>query len=225
MKMSRLKLPSFPTRGGNTIFTKFLKLESEKQKRILNAAMKEFAQKGYKNASTEVIVKEADISKGALFYYFKNKKELFLYLYDYALEVVKNEILTKFDTKERDIFARRRQALVLKTEVLNKHPEIYDFLGAAYIEEASEVKSELDVRNRGAMAAGKAKLYEGIDTSMFKEGIDIEKAIEIISWTIEGITNKEMQRIKNLPMQEVNFTELLEEVDEYLEILKESFYK
>lgn len=187
--------------------------------------MKEFAQKGYKNASTEIIVKEADISKGALFYYFKNKKELFLYLYDYALEVVKNEILTKFDTNERDIFARRRQALVLKTEVLNKHPEIYDFLGAAYIEEAGEVKSELESRNKGAMTAGKAKLYEDIDTSKFKEGIDIEKAIEIISWTLEGITNKEMQTIKNLPMQEVNFTELLQEVDSYLEILKKSFYK
>jgi hypothetical protein len=93
------------------------------------------------------------------------------------------------------------------------------------MEEAGEVKSDLESRNRGAMAEGKAKLYEDIDTSKFKEDVDINKAIEIITWTLEGITNKEMQRIKNLPMHEVNFTELLEEVDGYLEVLKKSFYK
>ena len=60
-----------------------MSLSEEKQQRILNAALKEFAQKGYKNASTNQIVKEADISKGLLFHYFKNKKQLFLFLYDY----------------------------------------------------------------------------------------------------------------------------------------------
>ncbi len=191
----------------------------------MNAAMKEFAQKGFKNASTDLIVKEADISKGALFYYFKNKKVLFLFLYDYALDIVKNEILMKFNTAEKDIFERRRQALVLKIEVMKMHPEIYDFLAVAYMEDSSEVKSELEKRNKGAMAAGQAKLYEGIDTSKFKEEVDIKKAVEIINWTLEGITNKEMQSIKGLSMQEVNFTELLEEVDIYMEMLKKSFYK
>lgn len=187
--------------------------------------MKEFALKGFKNASTDAIVKEAAISKGALFHYFNNKKDLFLFLYDYALNIVKNEIMMKFNFDEKDVFSRRRQALLLKTEVLIKHPEIYDFLAVAYMEESVEVKNELESRNRGAMAAGQAKLYEGIDTSKFKDGIDIKKAIEIINWTLEGFTNKEMQRLKNLPMQEVDFNELLEEVDSYLEILKKSFYK
>ena len=57
---------------------KFLALDQDKQDRILNAAMEEFARNGYKNTSTNKIVKQAGISKGLLFHYFSNKKELYL---------------------------------------------------------------------------------------------------------------------------------------------------
>lgn len=187
--------------------------------------MKEFAQKGFKNASTDAIVKEAAISKGALFHYFNNKKDLFLFLYDFALDMVKEEILGKLNYEEKDIFARRMQGLVLKTEVLKRHPEMYDFLGAAYLEGAVEVKSELDRRAKQLIEVGQAKLYSGMDTSKFREEIDLAKAIEIINWTMEGITNKQMQIIKKMPMEDVNFDELLQEVDVYMEMLKVSFYK
>jgi TetR/AcrR family transcriptional regulator len=215
----------FKIKEAHIIFTKFLKLEPEKQQRILNAAMKEFAQKGFKNASTEVIVKEADISKGALFYYFKNKKGLFLFLYDYALDILKDEILMKFNYEEKDIFERRKQAMLLKIEVLKKHPEMYDFLGAAYLEDSSEVKSELESRNKELMASGQGKLYEGIDTSKFKEDVDVKRAIEIISWTIDGFINKEREIMKSFPLKEVNQHEMLRELEFYLEMLKKSFYK
>ena len=68
---------------------KFEKLDEEKRQNILRAALNIFAVKGYKDASTNKIVKEAGISKGTLFYYFKNKEGLYHYLIDYSLEVIK----------------------------------------------------------------------------------------------------------------------------------------
>jgi TetR/AcrR family transcriptional regulator len=212
-------------KGGNIIFSKFLKLKLEKQERIINAAMKEFAQKGFKTASTDMIVKEAAISKGALFHYFSNKKGLFLFLYDYAIDIVKNEILMKFNNDEKDIFVRRKQAILLKIEVLKKHPEIYDFLTVAYVEDSSEVKSDLVNRNKKLIASGKGMLNEGIDTSKFKESVDINKAVDIITWTIDGFINKETEIIKNFPLKELNYDEMLKELDIYLEMLKKNFYK
>jgi TetR/AcrR family transcriptional regulator len=212
-------------KGGNIIFSKFLKLKLEKQERIINAAMKEFAQKGFKTASTDMIVKEAAISKGALFHYFSNKKGLFLFLYDYAIDIVKNEILMKFNNDEKDIFVRRKQAMLLKIEVLKKHPEIYDFLTVAYVEDSSEVKSDLVNRNKKLIASGKGMLNEGIDTSKFKESVDINKAVDIITWTIDGFINKETEIIKNFPLKELNYDEMLKELDIYLEMLKKNFYK
>ena len=54
----------------------FLELDQNKQERITEAAIKEFARFGYENSSTNRIVKECDISKGSLFKYFESKEEL-----------------------------------------------------------------------------------------------------------------------------------------------------
>jgi len=57
---------------------KFLKLDDEKKDRILNAAMKEFRY-GYVKASTDIIVKEAGISKGLLFHYSARRSNCTLF--------------------------------------------------------------------------------------------------------------------------------------------------
>ncbi|WP_242822971.1 TetR/AcrR family transcriptional regulator [Syntrophobotulus glycolicus] len=43
---------------------------------ILNAAFKEFAERGFDEASTNVIAKESGISKGLMFHYVNSKKDL-----------------------------------------------------------------------------------------------------------------------------------------------------
>lgn len=209
----------------NIIFTKFLNLKPEKRQRILNAAMKEFAQKGFKNASTDVIVKEAGISKGALFHYFNNKKDLFLFLYDYTMDVLMNEMLPKFDFNEKDVFNRILQGSRLKLEILKMYPEMYNFILTAYMEESREVKSELEKRNKGFVATGYNLLSEGIDYTRFKDGVDGKRAADIIFWTMEGYTNKELAKVRTFALYELNIDELLKEVEIYLDMLKKSFYK
>ena len=60
---------------------RFRELPEEKQLRILNAAMEVFAQNDYKKVSTDLIAAKAEVSKGLLFYYFRNKKELYFSVY------------------------------------------------------------------------------------------------------------------------------------------------
>ena len=56
---------------------RFAKLTREKQERILQAAAQQFAAHGYENASLNQILSEAGISKGAAYYYFDDKADLF----------------------------------------------------------------------------------------------------------------------------------------------------
>ena len=74
---------------------KFMSFDPQKRDRIINTALEEFAQKGYKNASTNEIVKKADISKGLLFHYFGNKKSLFLFLYEYSWDILSKDFFRK----------------------------------------------------------------------------------------------------------------------------------
>jgi AcrR family transcriptional regulator len=207
------------------IFSKFLNLNSEKRDRIVNAAIKEFAQKGFENASTNEIVKEANISKGLLFHYFSNKKSLYLFLFDYALGLIVNDFYEKMDFTEKDIFNRLRQAAQHKFEIIQKHPEIYDFILASYFEESQDLKKHLEQESNKILTDGYKKLFQDIDITKFKEGIDVARAIDIIIWTIDGFSKRETGKLKKYLLKEVSLEDLFAEMDIYLGILINCFYK
>ena len=56
--------------------TTFHNVEPDKQQRIIEVAMKHFAEAGFKDASTNKMVKEAGIGKGMLFYRFRARRHL-----------------------------------------------------------------------------------------------------------------------------------------------------
>jgi AcrR family transcriptional regulator len=57
---------------------RFERLPADKRARILEAAAKEFATHGYGSASLNHILEDAEISKGAAYYYFDDKADLYL---------------------------------------------------------------------------------------------------------------------------------------------------
>jgi len=204
---------------------KFFTLPQEKQERILNASIKEFAQKGFKNASTNEIVKEAGISKGLLFHYFNNKKDLFLFLYDHFSEILLKEFFEKLDSEETDIFNKLKQISTLKIQLMNQYPDIFDFFVKATVEEDRDIKKDIVERNDKMTVNSFARLFANIDTSKFREGVEIDKAINIILWTFEGIGNRHLDKLKLLPAETNNYKEIFDDIANYIEILKKSFYK
>jgi AcrR family transcriptional regulator len=48
----------------------------DRRQQILEAALKVFAEKGFKGATNEAITKEAGVSPGLIYWYFKNKEDL-----------------------------------------------------------------------------------------------------------------------------------------------------
>jgi len=57
---------------------RFENIDPERKKKILDAARLEFIRKGYDGASLNTIVREAEISKGSLYYYFEDKTDIYL---------------------------------------------------------------------------------------------------------------------------------------------------
>jgi TetR/AcrR family transcriptional regulator len=210
---------------GKNMFSKFFNLNPEKQDRILNSAIKEFAQKGYRTASTNEIVKEAEISKGLLFHYFNNKKDLFLFLYDHFMEMAMEEIHAKVDWAEKDLFNRYRQIAILKFELFNKYPEMFNFIKSVYKEDAPEVKKEIDKKNKELLKNGYKDLFGDIDLSKFKEDLDVEKTMNIIFWSMEGFAYRQQDKALSGELDQKYLEGVLNEMDAYCEILRKSFYK
>ncbi|WP_147533410.1 TetR/AcrR family transcriptional regulator [Bacillus marasmi] len=207
------------------MFSKFQSLSEEKQDRILNAAIKEFAYKGYQKASTNEIVKEAEISKGLLFHYFNNKKDMYLFLYSHFMDLSMKQILEKIDWTNKDLFKRYKNIGFLKFELFQKYPEMFNFLKSVFKEDAPEVKSDIDKKNKQLIDSGYKDMFGDIDVTMFKDGLDIEKTLNIIFWSLEGFAHKQQDKAIAAEFNQAFLDELMNEMEAYLDILREAFYK
>jgi TetR/AcrR family transcriptional regulator len=58
----------------------FFNLPAEKKQRVFDAAVMEFAQHRFSDASINRIIKAAGIPRGSFYQYFKNKEDLYLYV-------------------------------------------------------------------------------------------------------------------------------------------------
>ena len=76
---------------------RFQKLEDDKKHAILTAAAEEFAERGYGAASFNQIIQRAGISKGAMYYYFADKDDLFQTVLDEAIQRWIGEVWLPFE--------------------------------------------------------------------------------------------------------------------------------
>jgi TetR/AcrR family transcriptional regulator len=84
----------------------FFNLPDDKRQAILDLAIEEFAAYDYKNASISRIVERAGIAKGSFYQYFADKKDLYLYLVDLAMQEKRAFMSqTRIPRPDMDVFA------------------------------------------------------------------------------------------------------------------------
>ena len=204
---------------------KFESLSEEKRKKIMNAAYKVFSAHSYKMASTNEIVKEASISKGLLFHYFKSKDGLYSYLYRTGMDLVKEKLYEKVDTREPDLLKRLRFMISQKIPLACEYPELFEFIKTAYYEEEPCIKQMVKEINNQAIEETYRKLYAGVDFSLFREGIDVQLAIQTINAALEKWSEVSMAEYKSKPIYMLDKEEMEDKLDKYFSFFKKCFYK
>src|SRR5258708_33852499 len=85
------------------LFPRFGKLTQERRERVLDVAAQEFADYGFEDASINRILENAKMGKGAAYYYFEDKADLFATTVQYCvqrLELIDRELNTTTLTAE-----------------------------------------------------------------------------------------------------------------------------
>jgi AcrR family transcriptional regulator len=200
-------------------------LDKNRKDAIINAALMEFATKGYDEASTIVIARNAGISKGLMFYYVNSKKDFFLFLCDYCSKIVKTEYFDLINFNEKNLLERLRQSYILQLELLHRYPWILEFTRITADEKSDEIRKELDEILKGTEPICYETMFGGIDASRFREGMDIERCKRLIFWANVGFADQILKDIRNSEINELDYERIIEELDGYLNELRKSFYK
>ncbi len=165
---------------------KFYELPEEKRLRIINAGFEVFSRNTYKKASTDDIAVKAGISKGLLFYYFHDKKSLYLFLFDYAKQLMEQRVVDAGFWEITDIFELLEYAARKKYEILLKSPHIMDFMIRVMQDQQEAVSGDLNRKWLGASDEVFVKYFARMDFSKFREDVNWRELMQMLFWTAEG---------------------------------------
>ncbi len=143
----------------------FEKIAAEKQKRIMDAAIAEFAAKGFIAANINIIAKNAGISIGSMYNYFESKESLFLTIVDYGYGVLES-VISSVDLERGDIFEKFELLLRMAQKYSREYPE----LNQIYLDLTSEGLSHLSKKLSKQMESITADFYRILMAEAKKDG-------------------------------------------------------
>ncbi len=167
----------------------FRKLSPSKQEKIFQAAVQEFASKGYRSASMNRLVKDAGISKGSLFLYFRTKRDLFDGVVEIAASKVKDYLKTVRDDTTNLLFFDRLE-LILRSgfDFIDRHPllaRIYFHLLQSG--EAPFGSERIAMLRQQAEKFLSELIVTGIEREELKTGLDVPRLAFLINSLLETL--------------------------------------
>ncbi len=190
---------------------KFFSLPFEKQRAIVNAGYRVFSKNTYKKSPMSEIADEAGISKSLLFHYFRNKKELYLFLWENCARIT-IKYLTEYGSYDKeDFFDMLYSGMQAKLRIMEKYPNMGNFTIKAFYEEDPEIRTEI-MASYNKYKSFKADTALGkLDPERFIPGLDLEMMHREIYLASEGYLWEMMQRDPiDVEKMENDFTQMID---------------
>lgn len=204
---------------------KLLDLDPQKRDAILNAALKEFSSQGYDKASTNIIAKEAGISKPLMFHYVSSKQELFFMVYDYFSDLIKREYFEQMNFDESDIFTKLQCSYLLQLKLTEEYPWILEFHKLSRNTDSEDVNKKLDDRKKQEHANCYPKLFDNIDEHRFRKGLDINTCKQFIYWSNVGFADELLEEVRNNEISHIDYGAVTLKLNNYFAELRKIFYR
>ena len=159
-----------------------------RKNQILNAAFEVFVKKGYAKTTMDDIVASSKLSKGALYHYYKSKKELFLSLIDHWEIYTFKDFYDKKsqNTKASDIL-RFFGENVINTLNEKKHAYIAEIEFRAMSNQDAEIKKRSNILYGKLLELFEKVVKKGIKENEFKD-LDVRKTSMAFLAIFQSIT-------------------------------------
>lgn len=168
------------------------------KRKIFETAMQLFADKGYEATSIEEITATVGVAKGTLYYHFSSKEEIFNFLVEEGMKLLKNSIQIKTD-KVSSYIDKIRAIILIQIKVIVKYESLITII-------LSQMwgKEERNKRSRQYVFE-----YLNIVEKIVREGIEkgeiIDRDPEVIASEIFSLTSScliyKLKTEKNLDIQ------------------------
>lgn len=165
---------------------KFFALPKEKQQRIINAGFEVFSQNSYKKSPMQEIADAAGISKSLLFHYFHNKRELYLFLWDWAADLTLEYLNAYGCYQPRDLFEMMERGMRAKLDMMRVYPYLASFAIRAFYEKEETVSEAIEASYREHFGRKAKYALKRLNPEDFIPGLDLERMYREMYLASEG---------------------------------------
>lgn len=183
----------------------------KRRDQIIEKAEPIFARFGLKRATMSTIAKELQLQKGALYYYFKNKEELFMAVIEKESNNLKTKILKQIE-KVEDPQKKLLNFFITRLKYLEEKSEYYTTLKDEYFEGLSFGGKILEKYFLWEQTTIDNILREGMQKGVFIK--DFKKISIITSALVIALKGMEYQWAVNS-----NIRDMKKNIDSFLDIL------
>ena len=101
---------------------------NDKRQRILEAALRVFAERGFYNAKVSEVAKAAGVADGTIYLYFKNKDDLLIQLFEDRMDFLIQRLNEELGRSGGTVVARIRRLILLHLQIASIAPDLAEFI-------------------------------------------------------------------------------------------------
>ncbi len=175
------------------------------KRKIFEIAMKLFSEKGYDATSIEEITATVGVAKGTLYYHFSSKEEIFNFLIEEGMKLLKNSIEIK-TSKCNTVKEKIKAIILIQIKGIIKYENLLSIVFSQIL--GNEPRNQL--------CKDKVQEYVDVIERVIKDGIENQEMrkcnSKLMAYTIFSLTSSLMM-YKNQTKKEYSILELYRECE------------
>lgn len=186
----------------------------------MRASLEGFGRHDYKGARTADIARRAGMSKGLLFFYFRDKRSLYLrtldYLTDRTIELVVDEDFYAID----DFFDLMLYAGEQKVASLSRWPWALEFAVRAFYADHRDIRQAAAQWTNHQVDVMFDRFFKNVDFSRFRDDVDPREVLDMLIMLGDGYLH---QRLSS--REPIDLDALMDAYRRWCEILRGWAYR
>lgn len=165
---------------------------TDKKKKIILAAISEFAKDGFEKASIDAIALKAKVAKGTVFYHFKSKQELFEEIVDEGQKTFEGII----ERKTKDLKSEKikiEKVVEIEVDFIHKYRDLFSIYLGEMIKKVTNFRIIENI------------LEKGVKKGEFRQNLNVKTSAVALFWltAMTTLNSKEVnsKEIKDLVLK------------------------
>ena len=159
----------------------------DKRDRILEAALRVFAQRGFYNAKVSEIAREAGVADGTIYLYFENKDDLLIQLFEEKMEVIISRLRLVLEQCGGNALDRLRRMVHSHLALAAEHPVLAEFITVELRQSAKFVREYENPRFQEYLTILRDLVEEGQREGLLRPGLDSRLLVRMIFGSLDEL--------------------------------------